>query len=147
MCPGCDEGHATQWHWIYQCNHKALVILRTDEHGKIEELLHFVTSPQQAIGRQVMDLVHVGDWSAAQLRATRSAHPYALLYDVRWVYNLIQPHLIQLAQELWDTRRAILTRISVPGTRPRLRKQRFYAVAEGEHKGIHESYADIPIIY
>ena len=30
----------------------------------------------------------------------------------------------------------------VPGSRPRLRRKRFFAVTKGEHKGAYESYAE-----
>ena len=37
----------------------------------------------------------------------------------------------------------ILSGVPVPGTRPRLKRQKFYAVPSGEHKGIYDLYAEI----
>ena len=31
------------------------------------------------------------------------------------------------------------------GTNPRLRRQRFYAVADGDHKGVYNTYAEIQL--
>ena len=50
-----------------------------------------------------------------------------------------------MVQDLWDTRTAILIGVPIPGTRPRLRKQRFYAVTEGDSKGVYESYAEVQL--
>ena len=75
----------------------------------------------------------------------RGVLPDASLYDVKWTLQLIQLHLIQMARDLWDPLCAILTGILVPGTRPRLRRQKFYAVPTGEHKGIYESYAEVQL--
>ena len=52
-----------------------------------------------------------------------------------------------MAHDLWDTRPGVpfsqVPRSRVPpGTRPRLRRQKFYAVPTGEHKGVYESYAE-----
>ena len=86
-----------------------------------------------------------GDWSAANLRTARAALPNADLHDVRWTLQLIQPHLVQMAHDLWDTRSAILTGAPGPGTRPRPRRQKFYAAPSGEHKGVYESYVEIQL--
>ena len=50
-----------------------------------------------------------------------------------------------MVHDLWDSRNEILTGVPIPGTRPRLRRQRFYAVAEGVHKGVYESYAEVQL--
>ena len=50
-----------------------------------------------------------------------------------------------MAHDLWDTRTAILTGVPVPDTRPRLKRQKFYAVPSGVHKGIYESYAEVQL--
>ena len=71
--------------------------------------------------------------------------PDASLHDVNWTLQLIQPHLVQMAHDRWDARCAILTGVPVPGTRPRLMRQKFYAVPSGVHKGIYESYAEVKL--
>ena len=50
-----------------------------------------------------------------------------------------------MVQDLWDAGCAILKGVPIPGTRPRLRRQRFFAVPEGEHKGVYESYAEVQL--
>ena len=50
--------------------------------------------------------------------------PDASLHDVKWTLKLIQPHLVQMAHDFWDTRTAILT---------------------GAHTGIYESYAEVQL--
>ena len=85
----------------------------------------------------------VGDWNAFNICSAKRALPDASLHDVKWTLQLIQPHLVQMAHDFWDKRCAILTGVPVPGTRPRLKRQTFYAVPSEEHKGINESYAEI----
>ena len=89
--------------------------------------------------------VCIGDWCAAHARSARAGIHNASLHDVKWTLKLIQPILIQMVHDLWDTRTAILTGVPIPGTRPRLRRQRFYAVAEGDNKGVYESYAEVQL--
>ena len=67
-------------------------------------------------GRRIV----VGDWSAANISTARSSLPVASLHDVKWTLKLIQPHLLQMAHDLWDTRTAVLTGVPVPGSTPRL---------------------------
>ena len=109
---------------------------------------------QQAFGRAVLSMtrtdeghrVGVGDWSTANhLRTAWAAHPDASQHDVKWTLKPVQPHLIQLVQDLWDSRCAILTGVPVPSSRPRLRRQRFFAVAEVVHKGINEFYVEVQL--
>ena len=50
-----------------------------------------------------------------------------------------------MAHDLWNTRCAILTGVPEPGTRPRLKRQKFYAVPSGVHKGMYESYSEVQL--
>ena len=140
VCEVCTDGHESQCHWVCRCS-------------KIDELLLEASDAQQEIGRTVLRMVDedeghrivVGDWSAANISSARRALPDASLHDVKWTLKLIQPHLVQMAHDLWDTRCAVLTGVPVPGTRPRLKRQKFYAVPSGVHKGIYESYAEVQL--
>ena len=51
--------------------------------------------------------VCVGDWSATNLCSASEALPGASLHDIKWTLKLVQPHLIQMVQDLWDTRWAM----------------------------------------
>ena len=152
VCQVCVEGHEPQFHWVCRCSHRFLVSIRDVAYRRMEELLSVATSGQPAIGRLVLGMakaddghrVCIGDWSAANVRSARSGIPEASLHDVKWTLKLIQPILIQI-HDLWDTRTAILSGVPIPGTKPRLRRQRFYAVAEGENRGVYESYAEVQL--
>ena len=136
VCEVCVDGHESQYHWVCRCSHEAMTSVRVKARGKIDELLLEATEAQQEIGRAVLQMadeeeghrIVVGDWSAANISSARRALPDASLHDVKWTLKLIQPYLVQMAHDLWDTRTAILTGVPVPGTRPRLKRQKFYAV-------------------
>ena len=153
VCEVCMDGHESQYHWVCRCSHAAMKAVRTKARSKIDELLLEASDAQQDIGRSVLQMVDeeeghrivVGDWSAANISSARRALPDASLHDVKWTLKLIQPYLVQMAHDLWDTRTAILAGVPVPGTRPRLKKQKFYAVPSGAHKGIYESYAEVQL--
>ena len=130
-----------------------MTAIRTKTLSKVEGFLMDASEAQQEIGRMVLRMadeeeghrVVIGDWSASNQESARKALPKASLHDVKWPLLLIHPHLVQMAHDLWDTRCAILTGVPVPGTRPRLKRQKFYAVPSGEHKGIYESYAEVQL--
>ena len=127
--------------------------IRAKTYARIDELLSVTTPSQVAIGNLVSAMakaknghrVCIGDWSAVNVRSARAGLPDAGLHDVRWTLKLIQPLLIQMVHDLWDMRTAILTGAPIPGIRPRLRRQRFCAAAEGDHKGMYESYAEVQL--
>ena len=127
----CVEGRESQFHWwVCRCNHKTLVAIGDSAFTRIDGLLTAATPSRMAIGRLVTGMartddghrVCIGDWSAANVCKAIAGLPDASLHDVRWTLKLIQPILIQMVHDLWDTRTAILTGVPVPGTRPRLRR-------------------------
>ena len=121
--------------------------IRDPAYARIDVLLIASTPSRMAIGSLVIGMarnddghkVCIGDGSAANLCKARAGLQDAPLHDVKWTLKLIQPILIQMVQDFWDTRTAILTGVPVPGTRPRIRRQRFRAVAEGDHGSTAEA--------
>ena len=111
--------------------------IRDSAFTRIDGLLTAATPDQMAIGCLVTGMARaddghrlcIGEWSAANICEVREGLPDASLHDVRWTLKLAQPTLIQMVHDLWDMRSAILTGVPVPGTRPRLRRQRFSMIA------------------
>ena len=116
-----------------------MISIRMAVFDKLEALLLEASDEQQTIGRIVIRMTNededhrivVGDWSASNFCSARRDLPDASLPDVKWTLQLIQPHLVQMAHDLWDARCAILTGVPAPGTRPRLTRHKFYAVPFG----------------
>ena len=112
VCEVCADEHESQFHWVCRCSHLAMAAVRTKARSKIEGLLTEASEAQQEIGRTVLRMVDedeghrtvVGDWSAANISSARRAFPEAPLHDVKWTLQLIQPHLVRMAYDLWDTR-------------------------------------------
>ena len=79
--------------------------------NKLDALLLEASDDQQEIGRKVLGVINedeghrivVGDWSAAHTCSVRTALAVAVMHDVKWILLLIQPHLDQMAHDLWDT--------------------------------------------
>ena len=117
VCEVCVGGHESQHHWMCRCSHLAMAAARTRVRSKIDGLLTEASEAQQEIGWTVLRMVDeeeghrivMGDWSATNISPARRALPDVSLHDVKWTLRFVQPHLVQMSHDLWDTRCAILT--------------------------------------
>ena len=76
-----------------------MITIRKATFNKLEALLQEASDNQQEIGRTIIRMINDDEG-----HRDSSGRLECVQHDVKWTLQLIQPHLIQMAHDLWDTK-------------------------------------------